>query len=147
MVLASINQLHKEYTIEQGDFLKAGEASSAIKQILRQLGVDAGVLRRVSIAAYEAELNMVIHSFGGTVTVNISPHDVVLEFADTGPGIEDVELAMQDGYSTASEEVRNMGFGAGLGMRNIKRCCDGMNIASSPGGTTLTLSFLVSTPI
>lgn len=141
--MASINLLHKEYVIEQGNFLKAGEASSAIKQILRQLGVSAGVLRRVSIASYEAELNMVIHSYGGTVSADISPHAVVLEFADTGPGIEDVELAMQDGYSTASEEIRNMGFGAGLGMRNIKRCCDGMDIVSSAGGTKLTLTFLV----
>ena len=139
--MASINILHKEFEIEKGNFLKAGEASSAIKQILRQLGVNAGILRRVSIAAYEAELNMVIHSYGGKVLARISSRAVVLEFADTGPGIEDVELAMQDGYSTASEEVRNMGFGAGLGMSNIKRCCDNMDIVSTPEGTRLTLTF------
>ncbi|MFZ5974652.1 MAG: ATP-binding protein [Bacillota bacterium] len=141
--MTALNVLQKEYVIEKGNFLKAGEASSAIKQILRQLGIEAGILRRVSIASYEAELNMVIHSFGGTLRAQISPHAVILVFADTGPGIEDVELAMQDGYSTASEEVRNMGFGAGLGMSNIQRCCDEMDIKSSPEGTTLTLKFLV----
>lgn len=135
--------LYKEYAIEQGNFIKAGEASSAIKQILRHLGVDSGVMRRVSIAAYEAELNMVIHSYGGTLKATISPRDILLVFEDTGPGIEDVELAMQDGYSTASEEVRNMGFGAGLGMSNIKRCSDQMDIQSSPAGTILTLTFVV----
>lgn len=141
--MTASNGLQKEYVIEQGNFLKAGEASSAIKQILRQLGIDSGVMRRVSIAAYEAELNMVIHSFGGVLRAKISPSDITLVFADTGPGIEDVELAMQDGYSTASEEVRNMGFGAGLGMSNIQRCCDEMDIQSSPEGTTLALKFLV----
>lgn len=135
--------LEREFDIEQGNFTEAGEASSKIKTILKQLGIDMAVMRKVSIASYEAELNTVIHSYGGKLYAKISPKKIVLIFEDTGPGIEDVELAMQEGYSTASDEVRNMGFGAGLGLSNIKKCSDDMKVESSPAGTKLTITFNV----
>lgn len=121
--------------VTAGDFLQAGEASSRIKKVLQQLGIDPKIIRRVAIAAYEAEMNIVIHSVGGTIETTITPQDIILNCQDHGPGIDDIDLAMEEGYSTASEEIREMGFGAGMGLPNIKRSADEFAIESSPAGT------------
>ena len=131
-----------KYIFEVGkdDFERAGESSSQIKKILRQLGLDSGIIRRVSIAAYEAEINLVIHSNGGIIGIEIDPEKVTIYANDKGPGIENVELAMKEGYSTATERVREMGFGAGMGLPNMKRCADNFNISSILGqGTSIVM--------
>lgn len=127
--------LSLELPVTAGDFVRAGEASSRIKKVLQQLGIDPKIIRRVAIAAYEAEMNIVIHSLGGEIGTTITPQDIVLVCQDRGPGITDIALAMEEGYSTASEEVREMGFGAGMGLPNIKRSADEFMIESSPAGT------------
>ncbi len=132
------------YEIEAGNFTLAGEAASNIKKLLRQLGIDAKIVRKVSIAAYEAELNMVIHSLGGIMRLEITPKEIVLKARDDGPGIEDIELAMQEGYSTATELARELGFGAGMGLPNIKRCSDKLHLQSKLGqGTYLEARFFL----
>ncbi len=129
-----------KYHVDGEDFASAGEASSATKKALKQLGFSPDVIRRVSIAMYEAEINMVIHAEGGEATVEISQESVRIILADHGPGIKDIDLAMREGYSTAPEEVRNLGFGAGMGLPNIKKYSDDLKIESVPGvGTTLTI--------
>lgn len=134
--------LHKEYPVKKGDYIRAGEASADIKRRLRQLGVPSNVLRRVAVASYEVELNLVIHSLGGVLTLEVEPGSVLLISSDVGPGIADVELAMCEGYSTASEEARSMGFGAGMGLPNMKRNADTFDIRSKPGeGTTIQMGF------
>lgn len=133
-----------EYTIASEDFVRAGEASSSIKTVLRQLGIDSALIRRVAIATYEAEINIVIHSKGGKITAIISPDKLEIEAKDIGPGIEDIEQAMQKGFSTASNKVRELGFGAGMGLPNIKRSCDEFNIESSIGeGTRVQMTFVL----
>ncbi|MGE5633104.1 MAG: ATP-binding protein [Caulobacteraceae bacterium] len=128
------------FEVKKDDFVRAGEASSNIKKILRQLGIDTGVIRKVSIAAYEAEMNIVIHSLGGQIELEVHPDSVKVTARDEGPGIEDIELAMQEGYSTASERVREMGFGAGMGLPNMKRCSDRFSVNSShEKGTIITM--------
>lgn len=128
------------YEISGEDFSRAGEASSSVKSKLRQMGVDNNVIRRVAIAMYEGEINMVIHANGGTITVTISDHAIQMVLQDVGPGIEDVDKAMEAGYSTAPEEVRSLGFGAGMGLPNMKRCSDEMKIDTVLGvGTTVTM--------
>lgn len=119
------------FSIEKDDFVRAGEASSNIKKILRQLGIDSGVIRKVSIATYEAEMNIVIHSLGGEIVLEVTPGFIRITARDKGPGIVDVDLAMQEGYSTASERVREMGFGAGMGLPNMKKCSDRFYVDSS----------------
>lgn len=132
------------YEIESGNFTQAGEAASSIKRLLRQLGIDAKIVRRVSIAAYEAEMNMVIHSIGGTIKIEIDPKEIVFKAQDRGPGIEDIELAMEEGYSTATDLARELGFGAGMGLPNIKRCSDDFLIQSEVGqGTHLEAKFII----
>ena len=129
-----------KYHVDGEDFASAGEASSATKKALKQLGFSPDVIRRVSIAMYEGEINMVIHAEGGEATVEISQDSVRIILADRGPGIKDIDLAMREGYSTAPEEVRNLGFGAGMGLPNIKKYSDDLKIESVPGvGTTLTI--------
>lgn len=129
-----------QYHISGDDFTRAGEASSDIKNKLKMMGVDNNIIRKVSIAMYEGEINMVIHANGGTVIVNISPDVIRLTLKDTGPGIADVEKAMQKGYSTAPEEVRALGFGAGMGLPNMQKYSDDINIVSEVGkGTTVTM--------
>lgn len=118
------------FNIEKNDFSRAGEASSTVKKTLRQLGIDPSVIRRTAIATYEAEMNLVIHSEGGKIAVSIHPQFIEIIAEDTGPGIENIELAMQEGYSTASDEIREMGFGAGMGLPNMKRCSDFFHIES-----------------
>jgi anti-sigma regulatory factor (Ser/Thr protein kinase) len=104
------------YTVSVEDFSRAGEASGAVKKVLKELGFSPDVVRRVSIAMYEAEINMVIHASGGEITVEITPKEITMTFTDAGPGIPDIDLAMQAGYSTASDTVRELGFGAGMGL-------------------------------
>jgi len=134
--------LHAEYPVEAEDYTRAGEASADIKRKLKQLGVSAAVLRRVSVASYEVELNLVIHSRGGVLTLEVSPEAVTLISVDRGPGIENVDLAMREGWSTASDTARSLGFGAGMGLPNMKRNADDFAIESTPGaGTSIRMGF------
>lgn len=119
-----------EYNVKQNDFKGAGEASSNVKKVLNQLGIDSKLVRRVAIATYEAEMNIVIHSYGGRIIVIVSSNEIEIIAHDTGPGIKNIELAMQEGYSTASNQVRELGFGAGMGIPNMKRCSDTFSIQS-----------------
>ncbi|MEY8339325.1 ATP-binding protein [Lachnospiraceae bacterium 62-35] len=129
-----------EYEISPDDFTRAGEASSDVKSKLKQIGVSPEAVRKVSIAMYEGEINMVIHARGGKVTVMITPESITIELADVGPGIPDVELAMQAGYSTAPDAIRSLGFGAGMGLPNMKKYSDEMRIETEIGvGTTITM--------
>ncbi|HOQ16438.1 MAG: anti-sigma regulatory factor [Epulopiscium sp.] len=124
------------FEVDGDDFLLAGEASSQVKKVLKQLGVASDIIRRIAIAMYEAEINMVLHANGGMVDVDISPEKIYIVFQDTGPGIEDIELAMQEGYSTASDKIRELGFGAGMGLPNMKRYSDDLKITSELGKGT-----------
>ena len=134
--------IHQEYPIAAEDYTRAGESSADIKRRLKQLGVSSMVLRRVAVASYEVELNLVIHSRGGVLTLEVEPDRVRLVSRDVGPGIPDVELAMREGYSTANEEARSLGFGAGMGLPNMKRNADQFAIESAVGvGTTIEMSF------
>ncbi len=133
-------QLTFRYTIDGDDFTRAGEASSAVKNKLKMLGVDSNAIRKTAIAMYEGEINMVIHANGGEITVTVSDSEITMILADRGPGIPDVEKAMQEGYSTAREEVRSLGFGAGMGLPNMKKYTDEMQIDTVIGkGTTITM--------
>ncbi len=125
-----------DYQIPTMDLTVAGEASSHIKKILRQIGIDAGIIRRVAIATYEAEINIAIHSLGGSLTLMISTDWVKIIAEDIGPGIENIELAMQKGYSTATSEIRELGFGAGMGLPNMQKCADDFQISSELGKFT-----------
>ncbi len=128
------------YDISGDDFTRAGEASTDVKNKLKMMGIDNGVIRKVSIALYEGEINMVIHASGGEINVEISPEKIHMVLADHGPGIADVEKAMQNGYSTAKEDVRALGFGAGMGLPNMKNNTDYMDIQTEVGvGTTITM--------
>ena len=126
--------------IDGSDFTRAGEARSSVKNKLKMLGVNSEIIRRVAIAMYEGEINMVIHADGGQITVTVSDDDIVMVLADKGPGIPDIGKAMQEGYSTARPEVRSLGFGAGMGLPNMKRYTDQMEIDTVVGkGTTITM--------
>ena len=133
-----------KYQVDGSDFSMAGEASSSVKKTLKQLGFSPDLIRRVAIAMYEGEINMVIHADGGEATVEISQSGVRIILADHGPGIKDVALAMQEGYSTAPDNIRTLGFGAGMGLPNMKRYTDEMEITSKVGeGTTVRMTVLV----
>lgn len=137
----AMNPITKRYEVSADDFTRAGEASGKVKRTLKQLGYDPDAIRRVAIAMYEAEINMVIHANGGTVEVSIYPDRVEVLLTDQGPGITDVDLAMQEGYSTAPDEVRALGFGAGMGLPNIKKYTDDMHIESEVGvGTKIYMT-------
>ena len=125
-----------EFSLEHYRFETAGEASSKVKQVVRQLGVDAQTARRISVCAYEAELNAIIHAFGGKMKVRVLPDRTELEVTDEGPGIPDVEAAMREGFSTAPDNIRELGFGAGMGLPNMKRSADEFEIKSTPGQCT-----------
>ena len=128
------------YDISADAFTRAGEASSDVKRKLKQMGVDPEAIRKVAIAMYEGEINMVIHAKGGLITVEMTPQQIKMILADVGPGIPDVELAMQAGYSTAPDEIRSLGFGAGMGLPNMKKYSDEMEIDTRLGeGTTITM--------
>lgn len=136
--MAEIMKLH--YTVDGDDFTRAGETSSKVKKTLNQLGFDPKVVKKVAIAMYEGEINMVIHANGGTIDVDISPEEIVIVMQDVGPGIPDVEKAMQEGFSTADHNVRELGFGAGMGLPNMKRYSDEMTIDTEVGkGTCVKL--------
>lgn len=138
------DQLTFTYEIDGEDFTRAGEASSTVKNKLKMLGVDSDAIRKVAIAMYEGEINMVIHADGGTITVTVSDNDITMVLADKGPGIPDIDKAMQEGYSTAREEVRSLGFDAGMGLPNMKRFTDEMRIDTAIGqGTTITMRVLL----
>lgn len=135
------------FDVPGDDFTRAGEASGAVKHKLRKLGYNSDAIRRIAIAMYEAEINMVIHAGGGQIYVEIHPDRVDAKLVDQGPGIPDVEKAMQEGYSTAPDNVRNLGFGAGMGLPNIKKYADEMKIDTKIGeGTTMYLSVHVNQP-
>jgi CBS domain-containing protein len=124
--------------IKAGDYDEAGKVSQRMRQILRERGIDPDIQRRAAVVAYEAETNIIIHSIGGNLSAAISPEKVVIEAVDEGPGIENVDLAMQEGWSTAGPLARELGFGAGMGLPNIKKCCDKFEIHSEMGtGTSL----------
>ncbi len=119
-----------EYQVEGGDFIRAGHASSEVKKVLNQLNIDPVIVRRIAVAMYEAEVNVVAHAYKGTINVSISPERIMITVRDEGPGIADIDKAMQEGYSTASDKVREMGFGAGMGLSNIKKNSDELVINS-----------------
>lgn len=134
----------KRFEISGDDFTHAGEASSKVKTTLKKLGYNPDAIRRTAIAMYEGEINMVIHASGGTAVVDIYSDRVEILLDDCGPGIENVELAMQEGYSTAPDEVRALGFGAGMGLPNIKKYTDNMHIESQVGvGTKVYMTVRV----
>lgn len=133
--------LSLHYVVPGDDFTRAGEASGNVKQKLKKLGYNPDAIRRVAIAMYEGEINMVIHAGGGEAFVDISPERVDIVLEDHGPGIADVEKAMQAGYSTAPDQVRSLGFGAGMGLPNMKKYTDEMVIDTRIGeGTTITMA-------
>ena len=135
------NTLRLNYEVEGGDLTQAGEASSQMKHALKQLGLPPDVIRRVSICMYEGEINMVIHADGGTASVEVGLNDVVITLADRGPGIPDIKQAMEPGWSTAGETARDLGFGAGMGLPNMKKYSDEMDVQSTVGvGTTVTMT-------
>ncbi len=118
------------YEVEGGDFTKAGNASSAVKKTLKQLNVSPKVVKRIVVALYEAEVNIVAHAYNGAIKVNIDAKHIHIVLDDKGPGIPDIDLAMQEGYSTASSKVREMGFGAGMGLPNMKKNVDELKVTS-----------------
>ncbi|MCQ2602896.1 MAG: ATP-binding protein [Clostridia bacterium] len=133
--------LHQEYLVAGNNFASAGSASEAVKNTLKKMGIDAQDIRRVAIAMYEGEINMVIHAGGGVATVDIFLDRVVIILSDKGKGIADIDLAMTPGWSTAPEDVRQLGFGAGMGLPNMKKYSDEFSIASKVGdGTTVKMT-------
>lgn len=132
------------FDIDGKNFTSAGEASVKIKKLLRDMGFPSDAIRRVSVAMYEGEINMVIHANGGSADVNVTQDRIEIILADKGPGIDNIELAMQEGYSTAPDNIRSLGFGAGMGLPNMKRYTDDMRIESEVGkGTTIYMTVLV----
>ncbi len=128
------------YQISADDFTRAGEASSDVKKKLKKMGVNPEAVRKVAISMYEGEINMVIHANGGVIDVILSPTEITIILKDHGPGIADIDLAMQAGYSTAPDKVRALGFGAGMGLPNMKKYSDSMKIESKLNvGTTVTM--------
>lgn len=129
-----------KFDVDGSDFTSAGQASVQVKKKLRQIGISPEIIRRVSIAMYEGEINMVIHAGGGVAIVTVSEECITIELKDKGPGIKDIDKAMQEGYSTAPDSVRSLGFGAGMGLPNMKRYTDYMDIQSTVGvGTDITM--------
>ena len=132
--------LNFHFVVDGDDFTSAGQASIQIKKNLRRLGLDPEIIRRVSIAMYEGEINMVIHAHGGDADVNVYEDHIEIILKDNGPGIKNIEQAMQEGFSTAPDQIRSLGFGAGMGLPNMKRYTDDMKIESEVGvGTTVTM--------
>ncbi len=136
--MAEVIKLH--FTVNGDDFTRAGETSSKVKKTLNQLGFNPEVVRKVAIAMYEGEINMVIHAYGGDIDVDISSEEIIIIMKDKGPGIPDLDMAMKEGFSTADHSVRELGFGAGMGLPNMKKYSDYMNIETEIGkGTKVTL--------
>ena len=133
------------YEVEGGDLTQAGEASSQMKRTLKQLGFPSDVIRRASVCMYEGEINMVIHADGGTASVDVGLDRITITLADHGPGIPDIAQAMEPGWSTAGETARDLGFGAGMGLPNMKKYSDEMDVQSTVGvGTTVTMTILMN---
>ncbi len=142
MKMSEENVLSQRFEITGGDFSNAGRTSTSIKEILQEIGIDSSIIIRASIASYEAEMNVVMYAHRGVLTLNITPEKLHLKLEDEGPGIEDLDKAMQEGFSTATDKMREMGFGAGMGLPNIKRNADKFEISSIPGkGTSLDITF------
>ena len=133
--------LELKFTVDGDDFTRAGEASASLKKTLKKMGVNPEVVRKVVIALYEGEINMVIHANGGEIVVIITPEKIDMTLTDNGKGIEDIELAMKEGFSTAPDEVRSLGFGAGMGLPNMKKYTDNIKVESTVGkGTTVYMT-------
>jgi serine/threonine-protein kinase RsbT len=138
--------LSKSFAIKARDYIRGGDVSIQIQGLLKTIGFDASLIRRVSVCAYEAEMNVVMHGGEGTLTLTVDTDAIVIDVKDEGPGIENIELALQEGYSTASEEQRELGFGAGMGLPNIQKNADHLEIVSEKGeGTHVRISFAVET--
>lgn len=131
------------YKVNANDFVAAGKASSAIKNTLKSLGIDASIIRKIAIISYEAEMNIVIHSYGGKLYCDIYENKIVIISEDTGPGIKDLDMAMTEGFSTATDNIRELGFGAGMGLPNIKKFADNFNIKTGNDGTTIIVSVVL----
>jgi anti-sigma regulatory factor (Ser/Thr protein kinase) len=139
--------MHFEYWVEGGDFSKAGTASSQFKKVLKQLNVDPSVIKRIVVALYEAEVNIVAHAYQGVIKIDLDVNKVEIVLSDKGPGIADISKAMQAGFSTASPKVREMGFGAGMGLQNIDNNADEFSIKSEVGiGTELNILVYFNRP-
>lgn len=137
--------MHLEFPVQGGNFSGAGGASSRIKNVLKQLGIQYDTMKRVAIASYESEMNIVAYATKGKLLVDIDPGGIAITAVDIGPGIPDIEKALQEGYSTATPLIREMGFGAGLGLSNMKKAADEMAIESVVGeGTTVKMKFRLS---
>ena len=140
-----MGEIKLTYQVDGGDLIQAGEASSKMKMTLKKLGLPAEAIRRASICMYEGEINMVIHADGGRVEVDVGMDEIVIRMIDQGPGIPDVNKAMEEGYSTAGDTARDLGFGAGMGLPNMKRYSDEMAIDTKVGeGTTVTMKLKIS---
>ena len=136
----STEAIKLHFDVAGDDFTRAGEASGSVKRTMKKLGIPADAIRKVAIAMYEGEINMVIHANGGVADVEITPEAVLMTLTDQGPGIPDIEQAMQEGFSTAPESVRNLGFGAGMGLPNMRKYTDDMTVESEVGkGTTVRM--------
>ncbi len=136
-----MNEMMLHYEVDGDNFTAAGEASSAAKRVLKRLGLEDDMIRRVSICLYEGEINMVIHANGGTVDVTVHPDHIEMVLQDVGPGIPDIDKAMQEGFSTASDSVRDLGFGAGMGLPNMKKYADTMEVTTEMGvGTRVRMT-------
>ena len=139
-----MDSIRLHYEVPGNDFTRAGAASGDVKRNLKSLGISPSVIRNVSIAMYEGEINMVIHAGGGEIDVEITETEIIMTLADKGPGIENIELAMREGYSTAPDNIRSLGFGAGMGLPNIKKYSDEFEIDTVVGeGTTLNLKVYI----
>ena len=142
MIMSQTISFH--YDVPGDDFTRAGEASNSIKKALKQVGLAPDIIRNVAIAMYEGEINMVIHAGGGEIDVDIAPDAVHMVLRDQGPGIQDISLAMREGWSTAPDDVRSLGFGAGMGLPNMKKYTDEMKVESTVGvGTTVTMTVFI----
>lgn len=134
-------KIHFQYEVDGTDFTRAGEASSDIKNKLKMMQISPDAVRRVAIAMYEGEINMIIHADGGRIDVDVYPDHLTMCLKDSGPGIPDIDQAMEEGYSTAPDDIVSLGFGAGMGLPNMKRASDEMHIESTVGiGTTVTMT-------
>lgn len=137
-------RISMEFDVDGGNFMSAGTASETVKHNLKKLGLPSEIIRRAAIAMYEGEINMVIHAQGGKAYVDVTNEEISISLVDKGPGIPDIELAMQEGYSTAPDNIRSLGFGAGMGLPNMKKYSDSMEIISKVGeGTTVNMKILI----
>jgi len=143
--MADYPAFHEDFEVQGGDFTRAGDVSCRIKNLLKELGIDAAIVRRVAIASFEAEMNVIMYAFRGTVGLTVTPNQVRIVVDDQGPGIPDIEQAMAEGFSTATTEMRERGFGAGMGLPNIKKNADTFRLISEVGsGTRLEITIAVN---